>query len=147
MTQQIPDSERIPSQVVEDAIKGLTGKARWEAAARVGEDWGYGAGFDAGREWSHVGAEVVAADVGLGVQPTLVYTGSPLLEYATLMARLDELTAGIMVACPDCGGTGKLWNGSQCKRCYGATVVRAVHRDRGDGTPIPELDGSSDNAS
>ena len=115
----IPDSERIPSQVVEDAIKGLTGKARWETAARVGEDWGYGAGWDAGMEWAARGNA----------------------------AALAEMESDIMVKCPGCSGSGRMENGSQCKRCYGATVVKAVHRDRGDGTPIPELDGSSDNAS
>lgn len=91
--QQIPDAERIPSQVVEDAVKGLQGKARWEMAAKVGEDWGYGAGWDA----AMARTEITIADA--------VYT---------------------MVTCPGCGGSGKMDNGNQCKRCYGATVVKPV---------------------
>ena len=109
--QQIPDAERIPSQVVEDAIKGLAGKARWETAARVGEDWGYGAGWDAAIAW------VLERD-----------RASAFLSHVPIDGIIEAVSSGpevVMVACPDCGGTGKLWNGSQCKRCYGATVVKA----------------------
>lgn len=158
--QQIPDAERIPSQVVEDAVKGLQGKARWEMAAKVGEDWGYGAGWDEGmRKKSHGVLDDIISSHAIQPQwmncdahcwcaysPEDFPHWAPIIEAmkvtphdhgdrdtctscmladgrATVSVGPIEIT---MMVCPGCGGSGKMDNGSQCKRCYGATVVKAA---------------------
>jgi len=45
---------------------------------------------------------------------------------ARLAAEAEEADEDPMVQCPGCNGTGKMWGyGDQCRRCYGATTIKA----------------------
>lgn len=47
-------------------------------------------------------------------------------EAREAVAAKEAVESDLMVKCPACHGTGKMWGyGDQCKRCFGATVVKA----------------------
>ena len=118
MTEMQPE-DRIPLEALEAAIKGLQGKARYETAARVAED----------RVWARFSAEI--ADLVRTIEELSTAKRNwedRELEYLAELTDLRTRAVGdpelSMVACLACGATGKMWNGSQCKTCYGATVVK-----------------------
>lgn len=112
---QIPDKDRMTGEQVDEATKGYKGRERWQAAARIAEQRAYELGLEDGVDTGESRRVEIARLMEVWAA---AWVGPA--DYQGFM--LEPL----MVSCPGCVGTGKMWNGSQCKVCYGATTVKAV---------------------
>jgi len=125
----IPDKDRMTGEEIDQASTGLTGRARWHQAAKVAEDRAFGLGWEARANAEAKEAEEAAAAAADGEdQDDDLDVESPAYRrgFEAGFVAGAEPDDDPMVRCPGCNGSGKMWGyGTQCKRCFGATVVRA----------------------
>ena len=142
----MPPEDRISVEELALRLEGTTGKARAVKAATLAEERAWA--LQETRLKAMTLAHVDERDRLLGeigalterlAKPSLEGEDDPLviaaliLEEAGIAVNLDLLRAALesdeRITCPACRGTGRMDNGSQCKVCYGATTVKAPHKE------------------
>ena len=139
-TPEMAPEQRLSEEEIAERTAGATALKRVYKGVTLGEDHGFRIGWEAKTAEVEVEAKAAKelASIARAIAPNPPADGdddpsideeSPvyLAGYAAglAVAAAGEV-ADLLVKCPPCRGTGRMWGyGDQCKKCFGSGKVRA----------------------